>query len=334
MLRIVFRSYGGENLKGRPAYYSKTLAFVSFERALEYARTRLPAANTVPRIDGASVSASGLTCGLSVTFANDGPVSDELLERMRGLGEVVQTPQGPVGAKASYVFALELPAAMGWADDDVVVYIEDDYLLAKEALVELARAVDAIPEAGYFALAHGRPDDLSDPEQISRYGTVPWWRPASDRMVHGSRWINILGVTSTFAARVGVLAQDRDIFLLCQRPFRNRWYDHETAMLYQGVRPYRGRSYWTGGPGDFEPTLRGVLRAMYLLPFRVMANVRARRQPVPHLLYAPSPVLAVHLEIEGIDEPVRWEREAYAVVTWAHERSAADRRKESPHEVA
>ena len=48
------------------------------------------------------------THGVSVTFANDGPIAPELLERMRGLGEIVQTPSGPVGAKASYGFALAL----------------------------------------------------------------------------------------------------------------------------------------------------------------------------------------------------------------------------------
>lgn len=326
MLRIVFRSYGGENLKGRPSYYSKTLAFDSFERAYLHARAVLgnedPAVRSGLHVATAQAEA---THGVSVTFANDGPISPALLQRMRGLGEGVQTPNGPVGAKASYGFALGLPRAMGWAETDVVVYIEDDYLLAREALVELARAVDAIPEAGYFALAHGRPDDFSDPAQIARYSTVPWWRPAPDRMVHGQRWINILGVTSTFAARVGVLEDDRDIFELCRRPFRRRWYDHETAMLYQGVRPYRGRSYWTGMPGDFAWTLRGVLRAVYLLPFRVVANARAGRQRVPHLLYAPSPVVAVHLEVEGIDEPERWAREAAVVAEWATGRLGVER---------
>lgn len=307
MLRVVFRSYGGENLKGRPAYYSKELAFDSFDRALELAR----------RTFGHAGGASSGPEGISVVFANDGPIAEPLRQRMAAMGEVVQTPDGPVGAKASYLFALDLPRVMGWEADDVVVYIEDDYLLAERALVELARAVREIPEAGYFALAHGRPDDLRDPARIRRYGTVPWWRPAPDRRVDGRTWINILGVTSTFAARVGVLHEDRDIFELCQRPFRSRWYDHETAMLYQGVRPYRGHRYWTGGAGDFEPTLRGVLRAVYLLPFRVAANARASRQRVPHLLYAPSPVLAVHLEVEGIDDPDAWEREAASVTRWA-----------------
>lgn len=317
MLQIVFRSYGGENLKGRPAYYSKTLAFDSFERAFVHARAVLGDQDRPLPSTRTDSPEAGCAHGVRVTFANDGPVDEQLLERMRGLGAVVQTPDGPLGAKRSYTFALRLPTVMGWADDDVVVYIEDDYLLTEDSLVALAQAVDTIPEAGYFALAHGRPDDMNDPEQIARYGTVPWWHPGPDRLVAGRTWINILGVTSTFAARVGVLRKDMDIFMLCQRPFRKRWYDHETAMLYQGVRPYRGRSYLTGAPGDFVPTLRGVLRAVYLLPFRVLANARASRQPVPHFLYAPTPVIAAHLEVAGLDEPERWEREAEAVTQWA-----------------
>ena len=34
-LRIIYRSYGGENMKDRPPYYGKTLALQSLLRAAE-----------------------------------------------------------------------------------------------------------------------------------------------------------------------------------------------------------------------------------------------------------------------------------------------------------
>ncbi len=316
MLRLVLRSYGGENLKGRPGYYSKELAFTSFERAALHARAVLGATSPADPGPGA-----GPRCGVSVTFVNDGPVPESLTGRMYRLGDVVPIPNGPVGTQGSYTFALDLPAAMGWPDEDVVVFVEDDYLLAQDAFVAIAQAAEAIPQAGYFALGHGRPRDFSDPEQLRRFGIVPWWRPAPDIGVQGRRWINILGVTSTFAARVGVLRQDRDIFMLCQRPFRKRWYDHETAMLYQGVRPYRGTSFWTGMPDDFTLSVRGVLRAAYLVPFRVAMNLRAGRQRTPHYLYAPDPVVAAHMEVGAVEDPAFWAAEAERVRAWARETS-------------
>lgn len=314
MLRIVFRSYGGENLKGRPAYYSKELALDSFERAYERARAEL---------GGVDRPGQTPSHGIDVTFANDGPIDPALLRRMEALGPVVQTQGGPVGLKASYTFALNLPDRFGWPDSDVVFYLEDDYLLAEDSLVALARAVDAIPQAHYFALSHGRPEDLSDPVQAHQFGTVPWWEPGPDERVDGLQWINILGVTSTFGARIGTLREDKDIFIMCQRPFRNRFLDHETSMLYQGVVPYRGKTYFIGLPGDFVPSVRGVARAFYLLPFRALFNARARRQGARHLLYAPKPIVATHMELEGMTDPARWEAEAHAVRKWAADRKAA-----------
>lgn len=360
MLRVVLRSYGGENIKGRPAWYSKELAFASFARSARRAQAVL----------GAQVS---------VTFVNDGPVAPHLERQMRefcagtapteserrqepavagvgggavgtavadeavvGLGlraddtpgaeqspcgeappaQIIDIPGGPVGTQPSYVYALDLPDLLGWSDEDLVLYIEDDYLLAEDALVALAEAAAAIPEAGYFALGHGRPADFSDREQMRAWGIVWWWKPQPNWHVAGRTWVNILGVTSTFAARVGALRADRDIFELCRRPFRRRWLDHETAMLYQGVQPYRGRMYLTGSHGDYEPRLRGVVRALYLLPFRFEVNRRARRQKATgqqRYLYSPSPVEAAHLEDGLIENVPRWEDEARAAIRYARQ---------------
>lgn len=317
MLRVVFRGYGGENFKGRPKWYSKELAFASVLRATEYAFAEL----------GDRVS---------VTFVNNGPMPPHMAKQMYNFYddvvllaapdvgpravEVHQVPGGPVGMRESYRYALNLPDLLEWADDDVVVYIEDDYLLTREALTALFGAAQGIPEAGYFAPAHARPTDFDDAEQMAFYSIPPWWQPAPDREVNGRTWINILGVTSTFAARVSALRRDKDIFLLCQKPFRRRWYDHETAMIYQGVTPYRGKGYLAGMPGDFVPGARGVARAVVLLPFRFAANARAAKQRLTgqlRYLYAPSPVEAMHLETACMFDHDRWANEAAKTATWA-----------------
>ena len=74
--RLVYRSYGGENRKQRPDYYSKVLTLTSFVRAA----ARLPAADII--------------------FLNDGPVPGDRLAIMERFGRVIQLADdaaGPAG---------------------------------------------------------------------------------------------------------------------------------------------------------------------------------------------------------------------------------------------
>ena len=66
-LHLVYRSYGGENLKRRPFYYSKMLALISFVRAATKVRDA------------------------ELLFLNDGPIPDDKLAVMSRYGRVVQT---------------------------------------------------------------------------------------------------------------------------------------------------------------------------------------------------------------------------------------------------
>lgn len=299
-LCLVLRSYGGENDKGRPDWFDKDLTVASFLRSAHVARDA-----------GVAVR---------VVFANDGPIPQHRLAVMQAEGEVVGTEGGPVGLLDSYRFALDLPGTLGLADSDVIAYVEDDYLLTAGAFVALAEAVEALPEADYFALAGTRPDDLGDPEQRRSHGAPRDWRPEPDHLVGDRRWVHIMSTTSTFAARVGALRVDRGIHELALKPFRSRFLDHELCLMYQGVVPYHGREYVFGLGDDFVPGLRGVLRAVYLLPMRVAVNRAARRRrPQPHRLWAPSPQEAAHCEIDCIPEGHDWAREAADVRAWAAE---------------
>ena len=128
---LVYRSYGGENRKRRPAYYSKLLTLTSFVRAA----SRLPQAN--------------------ITFFNDGPVPADRLTIMERFGRVTQLADEPQGLRASYRAALLLSTTEPWSDDDVVSYVEDDYLFTEGAFLALAEATSKLPQVSYFTMYGG-----------------------------------------------------------------------------------------------------------------------------------------------------------------------------------
>lgn len=291
-LHLVYRSYGGENLKHRPAYYSKLLTLTSFVRA----------AAAVPDAD--------------VVFVNDGPIPAERQRVMADRGRIVSMGDSAQGLRASYRFALDLPDGEQWPDDDVVFYVEDDYLFTEVAMVALAEAAEQLEDASYFALYGERPD-YADPVARTYFGVPDGWHPQPQRRIGDRVWFNLSSTTSTFAARVGALRADTDIFLQCMKPFRKRFLDHETCIIYQGGIPYRGWDLVRGIAGDFEPSARGVVRAAVLVPYRFILNRRAAQQTTPHYLYALTPNAATHLEHPVISPDRDWEAVADEVARWA-----------------
>ncbi len=298
-LKLVLRSYGGDNDKGRPSFYSKDLVVASFVRA------------------AAAVEAE-------VFFVNDGPIPSARLGVMERSGMVLQIPGGPVGMRDSYRYGLDMPSRLGWMDDDIVAFVEDDYLLTADAFSVILDGAGAMPDVSYFALTGSRPDDFSDPAQRQLHQVPRGWTPSlPNRQVGDYTWIHILSVASTFAARVGALTADRDIFEQCMKPFRSRYLDHETCLLYQAIVPYHGVELVIGPPGDFVPGWRGVARTLLLSPYRIRLNRRARRQRESHPLYAVQPRVAAHLE-DGMMSTTRdWEQVAREVSIWAAEQAPA-----------
>ncbi|MBA8793252.1 hypothetical protein FHX74_000846 [Friedmanniella endophytica] len=295
-LRLLHRSYGGENRKNRPAYYSKLLCLASFIRAAEQ----------VPDAE--------------VLFLNDGPIPADRLRLMERAGEVVSLGDQPGGMRASYRFALDLPARRGWPADDVVSFNEDDYLFTEDAFLTLRNGAERLPQASYFALYAGEPD-YDDPNSRRQFSLPRGWRPEPSVDFPGEHWWHHPSITSTFSARVGAVEADRGIFAQAMVPFRRRFLDHETCLLYQGVVPYHGFEYLIGLPDDFQPTLRGVVRTIVLIPFRVALNLRAlTRRKDPHRLYAVGPTRASHLEDEVVSTDRDWPTVAREVVDWLRER--------------
>lgn len=292
--RLVYRSYGGENRKHRPDYYSKVLTLTSFVRA----------ASRLPQPD--------------ILFLNDGPVPAERLAIMERFGRVVQLADEPQGLRASYRAALLLSTTEPWPDDDVVSYVEDDYLFTEDAFLALAEATSALPQASYFAMYGDRPDD-SDPGGTITHSRHREWAPMPDLMVGDRVWFNRASITSTFSARVGALRADLPVFLACMRPFRKRFLDHETCLIYQGCVPYHGREVLLGLAGDFVPSVRGVVRTVVLVPFRIALNRLAWRRQAVHRLYVLTPNEATHLEHPVISPDRDWQAVAIEVARWATE---------------
>ena len=296
--RLVYRSYGGENRKRRPHYYSKLLTLTSFVRAA----ARLP--------------------GADITFVNDGPVPADRLAVMERFGRVVQLADEPQGMRASYRAGLLLSTTEPWSDDDVVSYIEDDYLFTEEAFLALAAATSELAQASYFSLYGDRPD-YSDPGATVTHSLPRCWLAAPDLVAGGRVWFNRASIASTFSARVGALRADLPVFLACMRPFRKRYLDHETCLIYQGYVPYHGRELLFGLPDDFVLSVRSVVRTVVLVPFRIALNLLARRRRAAHLLYALTPNEATHLEHPVISVDRDWEAVAVEVAQWAEESGLA-----------
>lgn len=307
-LRAVFRSFGGENTKFRPPYYSKLLTLLSFVR-----------------------SASAVA-GCDLIFVNDGPVPPSRLAVMERYGRVIQIAGQAQGMRASYRYSLELPDREGWGDDDVVSFNEDDYLYTAVAFAALAEAAHDLPEAAYLSL-YGDEPHYADPDVRVRYSLPRGWAPAPDRVVDGRRWFNRPSVTSTFAARVGALRQDLPIFLACLGPFRRRFLDHETCLMYQGFVPYHGLELLSGLPEDLRVTPRGLARAVALLPYRVALNRLAARLDRSHRLYVLAPNQATHLEYPVISTDQDWLAVAADVADWAETEGLTDQASSVRHRL-
>jgi hypothetical protein len=287
----VYRSYAGENSKGRPAYYGKLLALSSLVRAV--ANVRRP---------------------VEVIFLNDGPIPDDRLHVMRRAGEVVAL-RG-VGNKRSLLAALALPARRHWPERDIVWFAEDDYLYRPDALDRLACAADAVPAADYlggYALIGDRP-----PEG----GRAPSWlhvpmnrRPAQQATVDGHEWYAAMATTATFGARVGVIRADRYLFALCLAT-SSTW-DYTASLAYQGIVPFPWRRL-AAEPRPIRASVGRRARTVAAVPARVAVDLAAIRQRSRRrLLLAADPALCTHLESAHLAAGSDWSGIAADTADWA-----------------
>jgi hypothetical protein len=303
MLHVIYRSYGGENAKGRPAFYDKTIALVSLLRA-------------VSELEGAG----------EIVFVNDGPIPDERLRLMERSGEVVARSQ--LGMRGSLRAALALPAERGWAEDDLVWIAEDDYLYRPNAFTGLSAAATAFPDAAYFALYAvignrlpngAAPDDKHVPDGCT---SIPaGWQGSEPLLVDGHPWRRALSTTSTFGARVGPLEEDR--LMMFAAMWSGGAWDYTTCLLYQGLRPYTLASVM-----QFQREMNGLkdgARRAAISAIRIGLHgyqaARALAGRSGRLFVAPDPALATHLESAYLAVGTDWSALAEHTARWGTERS-------------
>lgn len=283
-VHVVYRVAGAENLRGRPPFYSKLLSLQSLLRAREEC-----------------------DAPIDVVFLADGPLPQELQRWMSSAGEVVPLRRGS-GMYRSYLEALALPGNRGWPDEDLVYFVEDDYLHRPAALQRLAEAAQALPEAAYLGL----------------YAQFDWRR--TRRLDVGDCvWHIAHSTTSTFATRIGTLREDRWIhrlgFVAESSP------DTDVCSTYRGVRPFRW-DYLIGDlaglePGGAWPPRRRLKRAAGQAALNLLAVKAGFRR---RLLVSAYPSLATHLAVPYLAPEVDWEAVAAETSGWAEARGLGEAR--------
>jgi hypothetical protein len=283
LLRLVYRAYGGQNMKNRPPFFSKQLGLQSFVHAAAAAGDQS-----------------------EIVFVNDGPMPADILELMRPHGRIIELPS--VGMRRSYLFGLQLPQHMGWADNDVVWYSEDDYLYRPEAFTRLIAAAEALPEVDYFALYGGYSRESAAENLVHQPRN--WWAPPP-ATVDGQEWRRLLSTASTFGGRAKALREDLGIFRFCMVPHKTMYRDHDTAVSIQGFEPHPYGPLLRQLVGLDGGSVKDRVRNAGLAPFLLATNLRSHRRPSRRRLYlSANPCLAAHMEIGQLPPGVDWDQVA------------------------
>ena len=267
-VRIVYRSYGGENRKDRVAFYSKETALLSLVRA----------ARAMPR-------------PAEILFVNDGPIPAPRREIMDAAGRVVTISAG--SNRRSYRWAVAHAAAAPGTDEELVWFAEDDYLYRPDALTALAVGAAALPDGDYFSLYGSGAVDPGAPRRSPRPRELPGSDGDPGAMRSGGAvWYRALSTTSTFGVRRRVLRQDARLLRLS--PLTGGAWDHATCLLYQGLVPFGPREIaddlrGPSGTSRSRSALRGLVRSL--------AVPRAWRRPSRRrVLLGADPELIRHME--------------------------------------
>jgi hypothetical protein len=291
MLHVIYRSYGGENTKGRPAYYSKLLSLVSFIRAFRQLK------------EGTA----------EIIFLNDGPIPEDRLRIMERSGEVVA--RSKLGLRGSWLSTLAIPHLRSWPDDDLVWLSEDDYLYLPHALSNLAAAAGACPDASYFGLyamiGNRQPNGLPSVDRVPKRLPAP-----QTTLVDGHPWRRALSTTATFGARVRPLLEDRSMMKVAI--YSGGAWDHTACLMYQGFQPYP-MSFLVKSLIDPEAT-KSWLHRLCIFYARMGLNfyqlVRAPQESKRRCLMAADPALITHVETPFLAQGTDWQSFAASIQQW------------------
>jgi hypothetical protein len=295
MLHVVYRSYGGENLKGRPPYYTKLLSLLSLIRALS-------------RIDQP----------YEIIFLNDGPIPADRLAVMRRCGEVVS--REGLGGAGSMRAALRIVAERPWPDSDLVWLAEDDHLYRSNAFQGLLAAANVCPEADYFALYASIGGRAPEGGSWPAWAHVPRnWRPLPAISVNRHPWRRALSTTSTFAARAGALRADRAMMEVVMR-LGGAW-DHTTCLMYQGHTPSSWKTLHYHYGEDATPKWK-ALSVVVRIALSAWQFLRRLRGAPRRVIIAPDPPLSTHVESGHLAAGTDWAAVTRSCAAWAKQSGA------------
>jgi hypothetical protein len=290
MLHVVYRSYGGENLKGRPLYYTKLSTLLSFLRAL-----------------------SKIQPPYEVIYLNDGPIPAERLAVMRQTGEIVG--HETLGGVGSMRQALRIATERDWPTSDLVWLAEDDHLYRSNAFSGLLASAEGFPTADYFALyaSFGRrtPEGAPWPDWAHAPKT---WCDTGALSIEGHLWRQALSTTSTFGARVGALREDRGLMEVIMR-LGGAW-DHTTCLMCQGYAPSSWRALDLHYGLNATPKWRALSIAVRS-GLGIWRAIRALRGAPRRVIVAPDPPLSTHVESEHLALGTDWAAVTHSCMAWA-----------------
>ena len=211
-IHILYRACATDKPAIRPEYYSKLLCAKSLLRAISVAPIE------------------------SVHVIFDGDEHSECVNVfVQASPRVRLTRLAHVGNSASFQFALS--TALALSSNDVVYFVEDDYLHTPEALSKLAAAFDDLHAADYITLYDHPVRYISD---FSGGVDIPH---CDTRIFFAGRhhWRTHESTCMTFASRVRTLREDVDVFqyYLHNRDAPN---DRELFRALQALPGYESRS--------------------------------------------------------------------------------------------
>jgi hypothetical protein len=300
-LHVIMRSYGGENFKDRPTFYSKLACLGSLIRA------------------AASVRPSP-----ELIFVNDGPLPADRERLMQLAGEVVTLDAG--SNRASYRWTISMAVERPWSPHDVVWFAEDDYLYTIHSFARLLEAAGALPQADYLSMYGG---DARFGREAG-YGDVGTTCTGTAR-VGDWGWGRHLSTTSSFGVRARQLREDARLLRLM--PATGGAWDHATCLAYQGLLPFSRKELQTDlVPFTSQPPI-GWPRAVARGVVRGSLSLRAlRRSSRRRLLYGAEPDLIAHMEVGGYSDRVDWEAVSSETTRWVHQALEYNRLPTIAHE--
>ena len=284
MLHFIYRSYGRENQKIRPSYFTKLLALVSFLCAFAEVERRFLADGKHPP---------------ELIYLNDGPIPANRAKIMKRTGEIITGEN--LGLRGSLRAALVLPAVRRWDPNDLVWFAEDDYLYLQRAFTGLVAAAERFPDADYFGLHALIGRRAPDGKPLPDYARVPKdWRDSDPTLVEGHPWRRAVSTTHTFGARVGALVADKRLWEVAS--WSGGAFDHTSCLMYQGYQPFSWRSLGVEDGGLKAHARRTAIRA----GLNLWQATRVRLGAPIRTLVAPEPSLSTHVEAEHLAIGTDW----------------------------